>query len=147
PASLRQFDLSGQPCLRDLLRRMDEVHRLQAEENVVADAKPAGERAAVVRRSDAQRRQVQQELREALSDPSARDALLDAVRRKIHGHFQYTESSVPFELLQNADDACVEFLRLGGSPGNWFGLACSEGDLAFLHAGRPINVASCGGES
>jgi hypothetical protein len=139
PASLRQFDLSSQPRLRDLLRRMDEVHRLQAEENVAA-----AEGAVIERRSDEQRRQVQQDFREALNDSAVCAVLLDAVRRKINGHYQYSESSVPFELLQNADDACIEFEQLGGVPGDWFSIACTEDSLAFLHAGRPINVAGPG---
>lgn len=140
PVSLGQFGLFVQPRLRDLLRRMDQVHRLQAEENVIADASHA----AVERRSDEQRRQVQLEFRKALDDSAVCDALLDAVRRKINGHHQYSESSVPFELLQNADDACVEFERFGGVSDNWFSIACAERSLAFLHAGRPINMAASG---
>jgi hypothetical protein len=103
-ASLRQFDISNQPRLRELLRRMDDVHRLQAEENVAA-----AEGAVIERRSDEQRRQAQQDFRDALGDSEVCAVLLDAVRRKINGHYQYSESSVPFEILQNADDACIEF--------------------------------------
>jgi hypothetical protein len=155
PASLRQFDLSAQPQLCELLRRMDAVHRLQVEEYVLDEEKRSIKRKSDQqrrqvqqefreRKSDQQRRQVQQEFLKALKDPAVRDALLNAVRRKMNEHYQYQEDSVPFELLQNADDACVEFKRLGGIPGDWFTIARDGDSLAFLHAGRPINVTGPG---
>ena len=145
PASLRQFDLTSQPGLRDLLRRMDEVHRRQCEEDELTTAGTTPSTPS--RPSEELRRQVQQELREAMRNPTICGILLDAVRRKINGQFQYNESSVPFEFLQNADDACVELLRLGGLPGDWFNIVFAEDSLEFLHAGRPINVAACGDKS
>jgi hypothetical protein len=82
-----------------------------------------------------------------LGEPDVQGAILAAVRKVIRDHFAYAPESVPFELLQNADDATVELGELGGVVPGWFAVSLEEGRLAFLHAGRAINQAGLGGTS
>lgn len=74
-------------------------------------------------------------------------ALLEGIRGRIR-RYQYEQSSIPFELLQNADDAVVEYQEMlraeRRSPvaeleiGN-FVLDETERGLVLMHWGRPIN--------
>lgn len=68
--------------------------------------------------------------------------VLGSVRRKI-GEFRYRPTSVPFELLQNADDAATELAEMLGSmsdpPAGRVVILQGRDRLTFLHWGRPIN--------
>ena len=94
-------------------------------------------------------------LREALhelerlveTDASVQETLLDAIRCKVEG-YQYEPSSIPFELLQNADDAVVEYQAMrqaeerapfSDSEIGRFVAACAGDRLVLIHWGRPIN--------
>ena len=97
--------------------------------------------------SEAVRRQKQalhDELQHKLEDDAALQAdILAAVRRKIK-EYQYSQSSVPFELFQNADDAAAELAEMIGqqklAPANRrFVLIYKPTRLTFLHWGRAIN--------
>lgn len=89
-----------------------------------------------------------QTLRERLAnpdDPWAR-ALLETARQRIQD-YQYRAYAIPFEILQNADDAGVElegiWRDLGmASPtldGRRFVVVVDPKRLVFIHWGRPIN--------
>lgn len=74
------------------------------------------------------------------TSPQAQSVLLEGVRERIE-QSQYQPDSVPFELLQNADDALLEWEALGGELE---GRTVCEVDLqgpvfTFRHRGRPIN--------
>lgn len=49
-------------------------------------------------------------------DPVGQSVILAAIRHRIQGHNQYSCDSIPFELFQNADDACVERRQMINSP-------------------------------
>lgn len=78
-----------------------------------------------------------------LESPDTCEVLLQGVRHRIE-QSQYLPESVPFELLQNADDALVEWELLGGELTGR--TACElklQGDeFTFRHRGRPINRAT-----
>lgn len=81
------------------------------------------------------------------SNQSVQQALLDGIRKKIKG-YQYEHSSIPFEILQNADDAVVEYQDMQRADGRSlfpeleigrFVIAATEQSLVLMHWGRPIN--------
>jgi hypothetical protein len=81
------------------------------------------------------------------TDASVQQTLLDAIRCKVEG-YQYEPSSIPFELLQNADDAVVEYQAMRRVEGRdpfldsdigRFVAACTADRIVLIHWGRPIN--------
>jgi len=74
-------------------------------------------------------------------DGEAQAMLLEMVRTKVGRHFQYSHSSIPFELFQNADDAVVELVDMGGTERVLRSFLVREcpGSLTFGHGGRLIN--------
>lgn len=81
------------------------------------------------------------------TDASVQQTLLDAIRRKVEG-YQYEQTSIPFELLQNADDAVAEYQSMRRAEGRdpfadsdigRFVAACVGDRLVLVHWGRPIN--------
>ena len=75
------------------------------------------------------------------TDPETQQALLISVRQKIED-MQYVPRSVPFELLQNADDALTEWAELGSplsEARTTVTVNLTESALLFTHYGRPIN--------
>jgi len=74
-------------------------------------------------------------------DPQAQALLLEMVRTKVGQHFQYSRSSIPFELFQNADDAVVELEDMAGPDGIFRAFLVQEHSegLTFGHGGRLIN--------
>lgn len=79
-------------------------------------------------------------LKEAIEQSS--DEIVDDLAKQMRD-FGYTAESILFELLQNADDAVVQLLGLGGQPGDALHIHhrrtpnCSTLDVA--HWGRAIN--------
>lgn len=80
-------------------------------------------------------------------DLSVQHAILLAVRNKVAG-YQYEPSSIPFEILQNADDAVSEFQSMQTAEGRAkfadeeigrFVAVSSGQSLILVHWGRPIN--------
>ena len=74
-------------------------------------------------------------------------SLLDGVRKKVE-RYQYELSSIPFEILQNADDAVSEYQQMQKAEGRppfvtsdigRFVVASVDGALVLIHWGRPIN--------
>lgn len=64
--------------------------------------------------------------------------LLNEIRKSVQDECQYSESSIPFEIFQNADDALLQLDRpeLANSE---FRVEVKNNELKFLHWGRPIN--------
>ncbi|MDY7054511.1 protein NO VEIN domain-containing protein [Limnospira fusiformis] len=81
---------------------------------------------------------------ESTENEQIRNELWQAVRDKIRLH-GYRPQSIPFELLQNADDAATEWMQISPSlqineDRKEFVVVLLPGDhkLLFIHAGRPI---------
>lgn len=78
------------------------------------------------------------------SDDDAQRRIAEAVRQRVEGHYQYTVASIPFEIFQNADDACNQLATHFDDPAR-IELATSflvlkeEGRIVFVHYGRCIN--------
>jgi len=82
-----------------------------------------------------------------VNDASVQEALLEAIRGKLV-RYQYEHSSIPFEILQNADDAVVEYQELQRAEGRAtfddedigrFVVVRTDEGLVMVHWGRPIN--------
>ena len=79
-------------------------------------------------------------------DCEAQQTLLAGLRKKIEEQ-QYTADSVLFELLQNADDALVEWQGMTGEveeARGTFTLTTSKTCWQVLHQGRPVNLYAHG---
>ena len=76
------------------------------------------------------------------ADSDFQQEMLESLRRKVR-QSQYDETSAAFELLQNADDACVELTEMepGARALDRFEVRCSVRCIEWLHWGRPINLA------
>ncbi|MEZ9533925.1 hypothetical protein AB4260_11165 [Vibrio lentus] len=72
--------------------------------------------------------------------------VLNSVRKEISKHFQYSPNSVPFELLQNADDALSELSDMTKGKAEIvprFDVNLENGnELNFCHWGREVNYCS-----
>jgi hypothetical protein len=110
---------------------------------------PSAERAKL--NPEGARERVREALRElerlVATDPSVQQAVLNAIRKNVE-RFQYELSSVPFELLQNADDAVGEYQTMQLAEGHQqfasdeigrFVAARTTQSMVFVHWGRPIN--------
>lgn len=143
------FRLSGKarpdvPELRKLLRELDAEIAREAEARGVRDEK-------IRNRALSQIEKHKQALRQQLADPRGpwSLALLATARERIQD-YQYRPTAIPFELLQNADDAGMELrsmrLQVGlpeaepGSGARRFVVVAAPTRLAFLHWGRPVNL-------
>ena len=126
---LRDRSLSA---VQDWATRWDEVRYEAAE--------PGASGETVARKRQALHAELQQNLE---NNAALQADILTAVRRKIEA-YQYRESSVPFELFQNADDAVAELAEMVGeehlpASSRRFVLIHQATGLTFLHWGRAIN--------
>lgn len=83
-----------------------------------------------------------QRLRELLErDGDGQHRVLMAVRNRIQGHNQYNAAAIPFELFQNADDACEERKQLlaGAVECDTVRYFIDDKFLAIQHCGRCVN--------
>ena len=64
--------------------------------------------------------------------------LLDEIRDTINKQYQYNESSIPFEIFQNADDALKQLPEDKRNKKS-FVLEEENKQIQFLHWGRPVN--------
>jgi len=138
PFYLGQIRPVGAPALTRKLGEIEELRRLRIEYS----DDPA-------RASDYQGRR--HGLGRMLKDDAeVQRAVLDGVRARLRD-LEYQESSIAFELFQNADDAYVqsgEISRAGGENSrsrNRFIVLLEDGALAFMHWGRPINYGGPSG--
>ena len=130
-----QLSLPGDHPLNDLFRRWESARQREAEERhnpMVKSRGLAGREIETLR----------QELREAFEkeDPDILLRLLEAVRNRVRTA-QYESSSIPFELIQNADDALNELqaMRPGHRVEDMFVVDEQPETLTFMHWGRAVN--------
>ncbi|MDM8515657.1 hypothetical protein QUF76_05610 [Desulfobacterales bacterium HSG16] len=86
------------------------------------------------------------------NDPEIKRESLEAVRHKMEKEFQYTQTSITFELFQNSDDAALELSEmLNDSTSSPFldhvKIKWDEKKLVWMHWGRQINEFRRGGFS
>jgi hypothetical protein len=128
----RQLRDRGLRSVQDWVKRWDEVRYAEAERGTSGEALARKKRSLHV------------ELQQNLEQNRALQAdVLSAVQQKIK-EYQYRESSVPFELFQNADDAAAELAEMVGeekapAAARRFVLVHQPTRLTFLHWGRAIN--------
>ncbi|HKB42611.1 MAG TPA: hypothetical protein VKD72_39650, partial [Gemmataceae bacterium] len=137
---LGQLGVNDRGPLAEAIRRMHMARNLAAQEEVAAEHPEPGYRPPQ-RHAPERRRQARAALQAQLREPGTQTAILEATRRKVSEDFAYVPASIPFEILQNADDATVELLDEGR---DWFGVWAAEGRVAFLHEGRAINQPPVG---
>ncbi len=127
PFYLGQIRPNGVPALVAQLRRIEELRRLRIEYS--DDPSKASE-------YKAQHVALGKMLKE---NAEVQRAVLDGVRARLRD-LEYQESSIAFELFQNADDACVQARQMRRAhERNRFVILVEDGALCFLHWGRPIN--------
>lgn len=130
-----QLSLPGQHPLNDLFKRWESARLSEAEEHHNSLVRKKG-------RATEQIETLRKELQAAFEDedPDVIPRLLEAVRRRVQDA-QYLPASVPFELLQNADDALEELqvMRGGARVDDTFVVESGDGSLTFRHWGRAIN--------
>jgi len=130
-----QLNLPGRHRLNELFTRWESARLKEAEEHHNSLVRRRGRAAEEIEA-------LRDELRAAFEneDPEVMPRLLEAVRRRVQDA-QYLPASVPFELLQNADDALEELqvMRQGSPVNDTFVVDTSPGSLTFMHWGRAIN--------
>ncbi|PTA68599.1 hypothetical protein C8263_07355 [Deinococcus arcticus] len=136
----RQLGLSRDSRVRLLLSQIDQADR--AAEQAREQGAPAREREALAQVHDHQVR-----LRKLVEDDAdTQKTLLAGVRKKVQDQ-QYVPASVPFELLQNADDALIEWQEMTREMDErrqTFTLALQGQTLRAVHHGRPVNFYAYG---
>ena len=146
PLYLRQLRVDGDTRLRQALTEIDRTKERIAE---IRSGGHGGDLQAAQKDEENATKHLQTLIEE---DEDIQDTLVDAVRRKL-GDYQYSPTSIPFELFQNADDATVEMEWLENHPmergdpaftplsADVRRFVVHKGDdrLTFLHWGRPIN--------
>ena len=150
PFYMRQLGVHKHPRLQDLLNAWNEV-RYKIEEYYESTERRAG--------YEKEARDLLRRIQDLLkSDPEVQNVILNAVRMKMRD-FQYTVSSIPFELFQNADDAVVELAAIKAYPETVedagaeslpssvkrFMVLRGEKTLSFVHWGRAVNATGSGG--
>ncbi|GAA5502367.1 hypothetical protein Dxin01_02111 [Deinococcus xinjiangensis] len=130
-----QLSLPGDHPLNDLFRRWESARQKEAEERYNSMVKARGVAGREIE-------SLRQELRAAFEqeNPDILERLLEAVRIRVRTA-QYEVSSIPFELLQNADDALAELqvMRPSQPLHDIFVVNEQPGRLTFMHWGRAIN--------
>lgn len=131
-----QLGLAGQDRLKSLFNRWESARHKEVEEQRNTLVKRGRGRAT------AEIEKLRGELREFFEkeDPEVLSRLLEGVRMRVKDA-QYIPSSIPFELLQNADDALEELqvLKRGGHVDDRFVVETGPDTLTFMHWGRAIN--------
>jgi hypothetical protein len=137
---LRQMDQVNHDLVRAVLRAWDDARKLKAQEDEAKDRQ-----LAIVERAGLALKLARQQLISLIKDDAnVQRAILDSIRRRIRDHYQYRLTSIPFELLQNADDAVLELCyTIEGPTPDWaledFVISTDGRMLCFQHWGRPIN--------
>jgi hypothetical protein len=133
PFYLGQIRPRGVPALTAQLRLIGELRRLRIEYS--DDPSKASQ-------YQAERLALGKMLKE---NAEFQRAVLDGVRARLRD-LEYRESSIAFELFQNADDAYAQAEEMRRSRArNRFVVVVEDGALCFLHWGRPINDAGAAG--
>jgi hypothetical protein len=136
----RQLHDGSLSSLREFGKRWDELRYREAELDRPDAARRSSERSDL----EDEKKRIRSDLQTAFEGDVAIQAdTLAAVRRKVVD-YQYQESSIPFELFQNADDAASELAAMLGEQGlpaaSLRFIAGRVGNaLVFLHWGRTVN--------
>ncbi|MFV0443969.1 MAG: hypothetical protein ACK5Q5_10405 [Planctomycetaceae bacterium] len=103
---LSQLGLQADPVFGPVLADLTRYKRLRAERD--HNQRQFNRRSSWTEREvDEERTTPNQTLRHLLeNDCDGQFRVLKAVRQRIQGHNQYNPAAIPFELFQNADDAC-----------------------------------------
>jgi hypothetical protein len=132
------------PKLRALFQRWESLREEQAELDLV----PGQKRTTDISRVAGDFTALQADLGRLLEqDPEVQHGVLDAVRRRMQEHYQYSASAIPFELFQNADDAATEWATGDGEqPANldYVEIHYTNDELLWTHWGRPVNDPRAG---
>ena len=127
PFYLGQVRPRGVPALTAQLHKIEDLRRLRIEYS--DDPSQASE-------YQAQRLALGRLLKE---NGAVQSAVLEGLRTRLRD-LEYQESSIAFEVFQNADDACVQAREMQTThTGSRFVVLVDEEALSFLHWGRPIN--------
>lgn len=153
-----ELDIAQSLILEGLPQLMEQLSKVKRNPSIaaaLANVDKGRRQIANAQRSKASLEDAYDRFKEALdalaklvkTDSSVQSALLDGIRQKMT-RYQYERSSIPFEILQNADDAVVEYqdmLRAEHRPlmpqadiGH-FVIADTDQGLMLMHWGRPIN--------
>ena len=141
PANLPKLRTDKLPSLRKPLRDLDEAfHRLEEAKQSVAELQK--ERIREAERTLENAKQILGNL--LTHDAAAQAEVVEALREKVR-ESGYLASSIPFELLQNADDASLEYYEMyrtdeaARPDSSRFVVTYDSERIYFLHWGRPIN--------
>lgn len=137
-----QLDVySKSDALASINRQIGAINKRGVEKRRAGNSE--GERVAEKERDS----KLKEMIRLVENDPVVQHVIQSAVESKI-ADAQYSSTSIPFELFQNADDAVLQAFELENAVGtafsvssksNEFHIVFSEGRLSFMHWGRPIN--------
>jgi len=144
PFYLRQLGVHKHRKLQNLLKKWNDARYKQEEYYESLDRKKEFEK---------KERDLLSEIQTLLqTDEEVQTVVLNAVRSKIED-FQYTLSSIPFELFQNADDAVVELAEIKSHFKSQkvndadclpehikrFMVVLKDNSFSIMHWGRPVN--------
>ncbi|MGK7875378.1 MAG: hypothetical protein AB4426_19380 [Xenococcaceae cyanobacterium] len=140
---LRQNQFSEDSEIAQLVRKRINLRTRQAERELLEEAGTPVSKSSQNLERDLQ--DIKQELRQLLeTDFETRKILLEGVRRRIQDA-NYDIASVPFEIFQNADDACYELHEMEcPHVQRQMKIIIQKRTLYFLHWGRGINQARWG---
>lgn len=146
---LSQLGLQSDELLGAVIAKQTSFRRLRAER--VHNEERFDRRASWTENEiDSEQGETNSKLRSLLGDEQTDGPrrILNAVRQRIQGHNQYNPAAVPFELFQNADDACVERDQLLDSPIVADSIEFHVGAdlLAVKHFGRCVNQVPKGAD-
>ena len=128
------------------LRGMLSKCRTAEKRQEAAAALAGGKGTAAADQAAAEAITLRKELQESIeTDEVAQKDVLEALRRKVNGN-GYEPQSIPFELFQNADDACIELRQMHAATAadhadvpTDFVVSVDGTHAVFAHWGRPVN--------
>lgn len=150
PFYLRQLGIHKHPILKTQLNRWNEVR------HKISEFRDNRQKRAYY---ESELRDTIENIRDLLqNNPDVERDVLEAVKMKVRD-YQYSHTSIPFELFQNADDAVVELEEIKNYPATntnpgssnlpdeagRFQVIIQNKSITFLHWGRPINYIGSDG--
>lgn len=141
---LRQLGVNNHEKLQEVLRDFDRARRLKIEEQNVVE----GGHRPTRQTADKDIRLAKEAFATIVREnEEVRGHILNAVKERIGGQYQYRPQSIPFELFQNADDAVVELHEMMDDVeqigvtaiADQFIIVGQKNQISFMHWGRSIN--------
>ena len=146
---LNQLGLGSDSVFRSLLAELTKHKRLRAERD--HNERRFHRKASWTESEfEEEHNTPNQMLRELLeNNRDGQHRVLAALRKRIQGHNQYSPAAIPFELFQNADDACEERKQLlaGTIECDTVRYFINNDLLAIQHCGRCVNQVPPGADS